>query len=212
MRLVFSAALVVAAMACGATQTPQSGTSSPVPETRRSAAPARADSVRDLFMPVTGVGVSFSPSRGAAALRAFVPDVMADITTGECNLTRTSGSGATIVIAYFPARARPQTQMSLSFDSAGHLVRFSERRGIPKIPSISGMSLAQRESTIRVNNDAIRSTDISLDYALDQAMVMNRGGNRPWMAGMGTVREVESLEQLGPPKSHVERARRLCGV
>jgi hypothetical protein len=156
--------------------------------------------------------VSFSPKRGAAALQAFVPDVAADITTGECNLTRTSGSGATVVIAYFPARSRPQTQMSLSFDSAGHLVRFGERRGIPKIPSTTGMSLAQRDSTIRVNNDAIRSTDISLDYAVDQAMVMNRGGNRPWMAVMGTVREVESLEQLGPPRSHVERARRLCGV
>ena len=80
------------------------------------------------------------------------------------------------------------------------------------IESKAGMSLAQRDSTIRVNDEAIRSTNISLDYAVDQAMVMNRGGNRPWMAVMGTVREVESLDRLGPPKSHVERARRLCGV
>ena len=212
MKVVFSAALLVAAAACGSTQTAQSATATPVPEAPRSAPAARPDSSRDLFVPVTGVGVSFSPKRGAAALQAFVPDVAADTTTGECSLTRTSGSGATIVIAYFPARARPQTQMSLSFDSAGHLVRFGERRGIPKIPSIAGMSLAQRDSTIRVNDEAIRSTNISLDYAVDQAMVMNRGGNRPWMAVMGTVREVESLDRLGPPKSHVERARRLCGV
>jgi len=215
MKSMLATAIVAASIACNSphpSSTPAPQSTKPLPEASKAATPAKSDSSRDLFIPVTGVGVSFSPKRGDAALKAFLPDVAADITAGECNLMRTGGSGATIVIAYFPTRTHAQTQMSMSFDSAGHLVRFNERRGVPKIPPTTGMTVAQRDSTIRVNNDAIRSTTISLDYAVDQAMVMNRGADRPWMAVMGTVREVESLEQLGPPKSHVERARRLCGV
>jgi hypothetical protein len=159
-----------------------------------------------------GIGDSFSPQRGDAALKAFVPEVPANLATGECNLMRTSGSGATIVIAYFPSRTAVQTQLNLSFDSAGHLVRFNERRGVPKMPPMTNMTPAQRDSTIRVNDAAIRSTNVSLDYAIDQAIAMNRGAGRPTTAIIGTVRAVEALQQLGPPKEHVERARRLCGV
>jgi hypothetical protein len=159
-----------------------------------------------------GISDSFSPLRGDAALRAFVPDVAADLSKGECNLMRTGGSGATIVLAYFPTRAALQTQMTLSFDSAGHLVRFNERRGVPKMPPMTNMTPAQRDSTVRVNDAAMRSTNVSLDYAIDQAVVMNRGAGRPTNAIIGTVRAIEALDQLGPPKAHVERARRLCGV
>jgi len=170
---------------------------------------SRPDSSRDLFV---RVGDSFSPLRGDAALKSFVPEVAADIAAGECNLIRTGGSGATIVSAYFPTRAHPLTQMSLAFDSAGHLVNFSERRGIPKLPPMTNMTPAQRDSAIRAVEANLRSTTVTLNYALDQGVIMNRGGSKPTVAALGTVRSVESLEQLGPPKAHVERARRLCGV
>jgi hypothetical protein len=171
------------------------------------------DSTRDVFVQTrVSVGDSFSPQRGDAALKAFRPDVSADLTGGECNLLRTGGSGATIVTAYFPSRPAVKTQMTLSFDSAGHLIRFNERRGVPKMPSMVGMTPEQRDSTIRVNDAAMRTTNLSLDYAIDQGVVLNRGAGRPTTAILGTVRAVEALEQLGPPKDHVERARRLCGV
>jgi hypothetical protein len=218
MNTILAAFLAVGVVACGAPQStpaPASQPAKPVASAQPASTPARArpDSSCDVFVAVRGtISDSFSPLHGEAALKAFVPEVTADLTTGECTLMRTSGSGATMVTAFFPARAHPLAQMSLAFDSAGHLIRFSERRGIPRMPPLTGLTPAQRDSTVRVNSTAIRSTDISLDFALDQAMIMNRGGGRPTDAVMGTVRSVESLPQLGPPTAHIERARRLCGV
>jgi len=158
------------------------------------------------------IGESFSPRTGDAAIRAFVPEIAPVDSGGECNVIRTGGSGATIVSASFPSRTAAQTQATITFDSSGRLIRYSERRGVAKIPSTKGMTDAQRDSTIRTANSATRSTSISLDYAIDQAIVMNRGGGKPTDAILATVRAIERLEKLGPPIARVERMRRLCGV
>jgi hypothetical protein len=104
------------------------------------------------------------------------------------------------------------TTIVMMFDSAGHLIRYSERRGGQRIPSTIGMSDAQRDSTFRAALNAIRATTISLDYAMDQAIATNRGGGLGSEGIMGTVRSIEKLEKLGPPQARLARARRLCGV
>lgn len=159
-----------------------------------------------------GASESFIPQTNPAALHAFTPDVAPIDSGGECALLRTEGSGATIVNAFYPKRVGVHTQVTMMFDSAGHLVRYSERRGIPRIPSTVGMSDAQRDSTIRTANESVRSTTVSLDYAIDQGVIMNRGGGGPTQAALGSVKIVEDLQKLGPPKARLERARRLCGV
>jgi hypothetical protein len=58
----------------------------------------------------------------------------------------------------------------------------------------------------------MRSTTISLDYPIDQAIVMNRGGGKPTDAVMGTIRDVERVETLGPVTARIDRMRKLCGV
>jgi hypothetical protein len=83
---------------------------------------------------------------------------------------------------------------------------------VPHIPSTAGMTDVQRDGTIRAAEAGQRSTSISLDYAIDQALVSNRGAGRPTHAVLGTVRSIENLEQLGRPKARLERVRRLCGV
>jgi hypothetical protein len=155
---------------------------------------------------------SFSPRSGDAAIRAFVPDVAPVDSGGECMLTRTGGSGATIVSAAFPTRTSAHTRATITFDSAGHLVRYSEQRGAAKAPSMVGMTDAQRDSTLRQALNAVRSTNVSLDYAIDQAVVSNRGGGRPTDAIIGNVRQIENLEKLGPLTKRIERIRKLCGV
>jgi hypothetical protein len=153
----------------------------------------------------------FVPQRGDTALRAFVPDVAAEETGGECQLLRTGGSGATIVIAYYPARSNARLQVNVTFDSSGRLVRYNERRGIPHRPR-GRLTPAQLDSAVRADEAANRSTTVSLDYAIDQAIATNRGGGRPTSAVLGTVREMESLTSLGPPAARLERVRKLCGV
>jgi hypothetical protein len=158
------------------------------------------------------IGDSFSPQTGPEAINAFVPDVVVEEKGGECSLTRTGGSGATTVSAWFPARATANLQVSMTFDSAQHLVRYSERRGIATIQSTVGMTDAQRDSVLRASTLAVRSTMISFDWVIDQALVTNRGGGKPTNAILGSVRAIEKLDKLGPPVARLERVRKLCGV
>jgi hypothetical protein len=154
---------------------------------------------------------SFSPRTGEAAVKAFIPEVAPVDSGGECFVTRTAGSGATIVSASFPRRTAAHTQASIMFDSSGRLIRFSERRGA-MLPPTTGMTPEQRDSTVRATNAAMRSTLITIDYAIDQAIISNRGGGRPTDAILSNVRAVEKIEKFGPIVARVERVRRLCGV
>jgi hypothetical protein len=158
------------------------------------------------------ISESFSPRTGAAAINAFIPEIAPVDSGGECLVTRTGGSGATIVNASFPSRAVAHTQATIMFDSSGRLIRYSERRGGTRTPSTVGMTDAQRDSTIRAASVATRSTSVTLDYAIDQAIVSNRGGGQPTNAILSTVRAVETLPKFGPLAARVERVRRLCGV
>jgi hypothetical protein len=74
------------------------------------------------------------------------------------------------------------------------------------------MSDAQLDSARRAAEAATRSTSISFDYAVDQAVASNRGGGRPSQAVIAPVRSMESLEKLGPPTKRLQHVRRLCGV
>jgi hypothetical protein len=188
----------VLALACGGAKAPQQ-TSAPAP-------PSSA---------ATGVRVSepFRAVRSPAALRAFVPEVDAPESGGECLTTRTGGSGALTVTAFFPNRTAADLQVTTTFDSSGRLVRYHESRGVPRFQGITiSTPPAQRDSMVRAAQERVRTTTISLDYAIDQAIVSNRGGGKPTDAVLATVREVERLEKLGPPIARLERMRKLCGV
>jgi hypothetical protein len=157
---------------------------------------------------------SFSPETGAAAVKAFVPDVAPTDSGGECRITKLPGSSnATIVAASFPNRATAKMNVSLTFDSVGHLVRYGEVRGYTGIHNIPpGTTEAQRDSMMRAAQLATRSTSISLDYAIGQAILHNRGGGLPDHAVLASPRDVEGLAILGPIKERLVRVRKLCGV
>ncbi|HEY4219088.1 MAG TPA: hypothetical protein VGM67_18225 [Gemmatimonadaceae bacterium] len=154
----------------------------------------------------------FVPKQGDSALVSFKAAVEADETGGECSLIRTAGNGATTVTAGFPARRNSKLLVSMTFDSVGHLMRYSERRGQVSLPPATGMTEAQRDSVLRVAVDRDRSTTISLDWGVDRALAMNRGGGLPTEATAGTVKAMEALPQLGPISARMERVRKLCGV
>jgi len=164
---------------------------------------------------IAGIRISepYRPVGGPAALKEFVADVSADEKGGECQVTRTSGSGATVVSAFYPARGASRLQVALTFDSTGHLIRYAEFRGPPPtIPRGLRLGPTTVDSVFRDNEARNRSTIITLDYGGDRGTAMNRGGGRPTTAITGTVREIERLDQLGPPTARLERMRKLCGV
>lgn len=194
MRIHRLAAVVGLALACrSATQTPPP---SPTPMVR---------------VAVTR-GESFSPSSGDSAIRAFVPEIAPTDSGGECRLFRTRGNGATFVTAYFPSFDSARTTISVTFDSAGHLVRFADRRGGVRFNTPGATTEAQRDSAVRAARAAARSTSISFDYAIDQAIAANDGGGKPTLAVIGSVRSMENLQKLGPPTKRLALVRRLCAV
>lgn len=202
---LFIGVALVLLVACSTTPKPN-----PVP-------PASADSVRSPRQPTDVMvrvrsGDSFTPQRGEAALQAFVPEIAPFDSGGECFTGRLPGSGVTTVSASFPTRKAPRNSISLVFDSAGHLARYSEQRGVPHFPPPTGLTSAQLDSAMRAATDAIRTTSLSFDYAIDQAIVMNRGGGKPTNAVLGSIRSMENMAKLGPPTARIERARKLCGV
>ena len=103
-------------------------------------------------------------------------------------------------------------QVNITFDSSGRLVRYSERRGIPDMSTSKGLKIEQLDSLIRAQEAKTRSTTVSLDYGIDQGIAMNRGGGKPTKAVIGTVREIEQMDKLGPTTARLERVRKLCGV
>jgi hypothetical protein len=151
---------------------------------------------------------------GQAAINAFRPDVAASDSGGECALHNATGSAsATVATAYFPNRAAPLMNVSLIFDSVGHLVRYSEIRGVTGLRGVSpDVSDIQRDSLLRAAEAATRTTAISLDYATNQGTARNRGGGKPDRAVAATARELELLVVLGPVKERLGRVRKLCGV
>lgn len=156
----------------------------------------------------------FSPQSGAAAVKAFVPDVAAPESGGECAMHKLTGlSFAQIATAYFPTRADSKMTVSLTFDSAGHLTRYSEVRGFTGLHNIPpGTTEAQRAAMLKDGIAATRTTTISFDYAVDQAVARNHGGGQPDHAVIATPREMESLPVLGPVTQRLVRVRKLCGV
>jgi hypothetical protein len=159
-------------------------------------------------------GDPFSPNVGAAAVQAFRPDIPETETGGECTMRKLpSGSRATNTVAYFPTRESPKMSVSITFDSAGHLVQYSEMRGVTGLRNLPpGTSIPARDSMLKAQRDAMRSTTISLNYAIDQAIARNFGGGKPDDAVFASVREIESLQVLGPVKDRLARVRKLCGV
>ena len=178
------------------------------PSAAASSAPTGAATLRVRVV----AGDRFSPEVGSAAVKAFIPDVAASDSGGECALHRMGNSNATIATASFPARVAALMSASITFDSAGHVVRYAETRGVPHEKGMTiGMSDTQRDSALKAAQGAVRSTVIMLDYAVDQGVLHNLGGGKPSHAALSSAREVEALPALGI-KARMARMRRLCGV
>jgi hypothetical protein len=205
-RTVIGLALTVAA--CGkASTTPAPAVTTSTVVTTQSASASTSGTI--MIRGVTS-SESFVPGMSPQALKAFVAEVPPDEKGGECTLTRTRGNGALTATAFYPTRTASATQVTITFDSAGHVVRYSEVRGVPHIKP--GLRIEQVDSAHHAIQAVMRSTSITFDYPVDRAFALNRGASKPTTAITSTVREMENLDNLQRPAARMERMRKLCGV
>jgi hypothetical protein len=158
-------------------------------------------------------GETFRPAMGDSALAAFRPEVASFDSGGICNVAKPFGPGVTVVTASFPSNdSTIKNAVTLTFDSVGQLVRFSDRRGLVRFRPPPGATPEQFDSVRRVSEAAMRSTSVNFDYPINQALASNSGGGKPTVAVIGSIRAMENLEKLGPPTARIQRVRKLCGV
>lgn len=175
------------------------------------APPAPAPSPEPRLRTTMVVGDVYRPESGDSALAAWTPDTPPFDSGGVCNVAKPFGPGVTVVTATFPLNdSTARTSLSITFDSAGHVVRFSDRRGMVRLPR--GITADQLDSARRAAEAKVRSTSISFDYPLNQAVAVNSGGGKPTVAVIGPIRSMENLEKLGPPTKRIQRLRAFCGV
>jgi hypothetical protein len=144
-----------------------------------------------------------------ASLVAFVPQVAATDSDGECSIKR--DPKVTTVTAFFPNARDRQTMLSLRFDSAGTLVQYIERRGFPKPIRATGGLTPQQDSSMLEQVHDMKWVIIQFDYPIDHAQAMNLGGRQPSYSIEGRVSQLDTLTALGV-LPRMERTRKLCGV
>jgi hypothetical protein len=157
---------------------------------------------------------SFQAAYGAAALKAFTPEIAASEVGGECQMWHVPNSrAATNVNAWFPNHVKPMFTVELSFDSTGTLWLFNEVRG-PLVVSTPppGSTLAMRDSAHLAMRVGRRFTTIRFDYSKGEAVLRNYGGGKPDDAVVATIADVESLPKYGPIKDRIVSVRKLCGL
>lgn len=207
----FLAAITLAAVwGCSSAAKPSATTPSTTASTM---SPATTAGTRTEVITEITRAERFRPMTGDSAIKAFVPDVLPEESGGVCNVSRPYGPGVTVVIATFPNNdSTARSSLMVTFDSAGHVVRFADRRGRISYRTAPGLTMDQRDSVRRALDATMRSTSINFDYAINQALVMNSGGGKPTVAITGSIRSMENLEKLGPPTKRIQRLRKLCGV
>ncbi len=159
---------------------------------------------RDVFVPVN--------PRAAAATVADFAVAPWHYDRFECRPVRTTPSGAVIETVDYPSRDAPEVAVTVTLDSAGHLVRSSETHGVFRFHAPAGMTRVALDSALRAHAAAERSTLISLDYVVDPGLLMKRGGGRSLQTLNVSTRAVADLPLLDRPARHAREAMRDCHV
>lgn len=144
-------------------------------------------------------------------LASFVADVQANDAGGECTRMPAVKYLERRVTVFYPTRAAPAMYASITFDSSGHLARYSEVRGAKLLQPVSGLSAKQQRDSAARAASAARVTTINLNYATDEATLMNEGGRKPMIAVSASARSVQQDSRFGI-SGRVARMRKLCGV
>jgi hypothetical protein len=138
-----------------------------------------------------------TPTR--AQLDSFAFDVALPADSGVCVRRPVPiGVGRTVAI-YYPDQRQAVASAVVTLDSAGRIVRFSDRRGQVTLQGLRGASPAQFDSALAANRRATRSSSLYLDYVLGQAIVGNEGGGLPEQHWMLPINVVANNPRFGRP-------------
>jgi hypothetical protein len=137
-----------------------------------------------------------------AQLDSFSFDVPLPRDTGVCVQRSVPAGVGRMLSVYYPDQRHAEAVQTVTLDSMGHILRFSERRGRVNFSGVRGGSPAQMDSAFAAARLADRSSSLYLDLALGQAILANEGGGRPDQHLMVPLRAVASNPRFDQPLVH----------
>ena len=125
-----------------------------------------------------------------AQLDSFSFDVPLPTDTGVCVRHSVPVGVGRMISVYHPDQRQAEAVQTVTLDSVGHIVRFTEQRGRRSVQGLRGATPAQVDSAFAASRRTNRSSSLYLDLVLGQAMLGNEGGGRPeqhWMVPLSAV-------------------------
>lgn len=155
-------------------------------------------------------GARVSTNQSEEAIRAWRPDRAAVEGGGECQSFPMPMPGVRTLSVQFPSRAKPEGTVSITVDSLGRLLRYSDNRGARNVRIPANATAAQRDSAIAADNARMRRTSISLDFASGMGIAVNQGGDLPDDAVSSHVTVFNTHQQFGSPAKRIEQVTAIC--
>ena len=109
----------------------------------------------------------------------FELDVPLPGDSGVCVRRAVPAGVGELVGVYYPDQPHAVAVTMITLDTAGHIVRVSDRRGRVSFRGVPGGTPAQFDSALAESRRTTRSSGISLDLVTGQAVLSNDGGGRP---------------------------------
>ena len=149
-------------------------------------------------------------------LARFQPDLEAVDGPFECGKPEIQTASvlfphnATVYGAFAPTQSDQRASILVFVDSAGNILRYSERRGVPIRPDTRSLTPAQVGQAVQAAARATRATVISIDFIGQRASVGNVGGDRADQRAVARPEDVAHLEKLGNPAERAQRVLAAC--
>jgi len=130
------------------------------------------------------------PRPTQAQLDSFSFDVPLPTDTGVC-VRRSMPVGVGRMIAvYSPDQRNAEGVQTVTLDSVGHVVRYSEMRGRMTVEGLRGATPAQLDSAFAAKRRTTRTSSLYLDLVMGQAILGNEGGGQPeqhWVVPLSAI-------------------------
>ena len=180
----------------------------------RSATPAASPATQstDAVIAYSKVDTTRVPIDVRTQLAAFNLEVPLPTDTGVCVRRPVPMGIGELVSLYYPGVRNAVAVAAVNVDSAGHIIRYSERRGEVNFKFSRPLRGQELDSAITAARQRTRSSSIYLDYDLGHATLANEGGGRRNQSVLAPLTAVANDPRFGAPDARAHAIVARCGA
>ena len=139
------------------------------------------------------------PVANRTRLADFSLDVPLPSDSGVCVRRPVPAGVGEMVSVYYPEQPHASAVTTVTVDTTGRIVRVSDRRGRVSFRGVPGGTPAQFDSAFAEARRSTRSSSVTLDLVIGQAILSNDGGGRPDQSVMALASSVANDPRFDRP-------------